>query len=453
MRCAESRGTSFRSRIGQLAAGFGAAIALSCWPSAASAQDIPLSLTLRAALEIATRESPRVQIARLQAAEAASRIDVARSALRPQVDLRVGHANQTMNLAAMLGITVAGYPERVGPFQQFDARSVVTETLDLGSWRGIRAATERATAQQWVEQSTRESVALAVVYTYLQALAIDARLESAQARLDTANALLVQVRQFNEAGTASRLDESRALSQSEIEQIAITQLQAEREIKQMMLMNLLGESANRRVILVDQLSPLESAPVAVAVRLESSTETTPEVMAAEAQLRAAVAEKEQGAAARYPTLTLMGDFGVFGRSVADNLSTYTVRAMVTVPLSTGGRVDAAIRAASLRVQQAEQEVRQARLQSETDVLTAQAALDAALRAHRRAANAVTAAHTSIRLARARFGGGLSTNLDVLAAQETVAEVEAIEIQCRYNSYVARARLARAKGDLMTLFAR
>ena len=47
----------------------------------------------------------------------------------------------------------------------------------------------------------------------------------------------------------------------------------------------------------------------------------------------------------------------------------------------------------------------------------------------------------------------STNLDVLAAQEAVAEVEAAEIQYRYDSYVARARLGRAKGDLTALFDR
>jgi outer membrane protein len=133
--------------------------------------------------------------------------------------------------------------------------------------------------------------------------------------------------------------------------------------------------------------------------------------------------------------------------------TYTVRAMVAVPLSTGGRIDAAVGAATLRIREAEQEVRQARLQRETDILTAQVALDAALRAHARAAEAVNAAHTSVRLAQARFGGGLSTNLDVLAAQETVADVEAIEIQCRYSFYVARARLARAEGDVMAVFDR
>jgi outer membrane protein TolC len=457
VRRAES--TSGRPRHGtpRLIPALAVAVALHAWPAPARAQDVPVSLTLRQALEIAARESPRVQIARLQAAEAVSGIDVARSALRPQIDFRVGDSYQTANLAAALGIDIPGLPNRVGPFQQFDARPVITENLDVASFRGVRAATERAAGQRWLEQSARESVALAVVDTYLQAVEIDARLESAQARLDTANALLVQVRQFNAAGTASRLDESRALSRAELEQSSIAQLRAERVIKQMTLMNLLGQSPGTQVTLVDRLTPPDPGPdpgpVAVAVRLESPGGTTPEVRAAEAQMRAAVAEKEQAVAARYPAVTLTGDFGLFGRSIGNNLSTYAVRAMVAVPLSTGGRTDAAIGAAALRVREAEQEVRQARLQRETDILTAQVALDAALRAHARASEAVTAAHTSIRLAQARFGGGLSTNLDVLAAQETVADVEAAEIQYRYNFYVARARLARAKGDIMAVFDR
>jgi outer membrane protein len=453
MKRAESDVAPLWHRIRPLAAALAVAGALHVWPSTAQAQDAPLSLTLRQALETAARESPRVQIARLQAAEALSRIDVARSALRPQVDFRVVEAYQTVNLAATFGLTAPGFPERVGPFPQFDARPVITESFDLGSWRSVRAATERATEQRWLEQSARESVALAVVDTYLQTVAIDARVDAAQARLDTASALLVQVRQYNVAGTASRLDESRALSRAEFERSAISQLQAERTIKQMMLMNLIGQSPNRRVLLVDRLTPPESGPVTVAVSLQTSTGTTPEVMAAEARMRAAAAEKEQAAAARYPVVAVTGDFGVFGRSIGDSLSTYTVRAMVSVPLSTGGRIDAAIGEAALRAREAEQEARQARLQSETDILTAQVALDAALSSHARAAEAVSAAHTSIRLAQARFGGGLSTNLDVLAAQEAVAEVEAAEIQYRYNYYVARARLARARGSIMAVFDR
>jgi outer membrane protein TolC len=378
---------------------------------------------------------------------------VARAALLPRIDFRAGQAYQTLNLAAGFGVTIPEFPERVGPFQQFDARPVITETLDLASWRGVRAATERAAGQRWHEQSARESVALAVVETYLRAVEIDARVESAQARLDMATALLVQVRQFNFAGMASRLDESRALARAELERSAITQLQAERVIKQMMLMNLLGQSPTRRVMLVDRLTPPESGAVAIAARLSSPAGTTPEVLAAEAGMRAAVAEQEQAVAARYPVVALTGDFGVFGRSIGRNLSTYTVRAMVAVPLSTGGRIDAAVGAAALRVRAAEQEVRQARLQSETDVVTAQVSLDAAFRAHTRAAEAVAAARTSIRLAQVRFGGGLSTNLDVLAAQETAANAEVTEINGRYNFYVARARLVRAKGDIMAVLDR
>jgi outer membrane protein TolC len=417
------------------------------------AQDVPIRLTLRQALEIAARDSPSVQIARLRTAEAASRIDVARSALRPQVDIRVGGAYRTANLGATLGISLPGLPDVVGPFQQFDARLAVTEKLDLGSWRGIRAATERAGEQRWREASARESVALAVVDTYLQAVATEARIESAQARLDTANALLVQVRQFNEAGTASRLDEARALTRAEIERSSISALQAERTIRQTMLMNLIGESPGRPVVLLDRLSPPESRPRLVAARFDSSTAVTADMLAAEAEMRVAIAEKEQIEAARYPTVTVEGDFGTFGRSVVDYQPTYTVRATVSVPLSTGGRVDAAIGAAELRVRSAEQELRQARLQRETDLLSAQVEVDAALGAHAEMAQAVIAARTTVRMAQARFGGGLSTNLDVLAAQEILADAEAVEIQCRYRYYVARARLARASGDIMAIFER
>jgi outer membrane protein TolC len=417
----------------------------------AEAQDAPRTLTLKQAVELATRESPSLRVAALQSAEAQTRVAVARSATLPHVGMRASNGYQTSNLEG-LGLRIPGLTDRLGPFQQFDARPTVTHNLlALDLSRQVRVATETAAEQHWREQASREAVALAVIEGYLEALKADARLESAKARLETAEALRDEARRFVEVGTASRLDEARATLRCEIERAAVMDLTAERDVRTVLLLKLLGLPPDRPVQLTDQLAPPSAARLDENHLRTAVPDARPELKAAQAQLRAATAERRRAEAERFPTIALAADFGLFGRSVGSNLRTYGIRAAVSVPIYEGGRIDAGIRSATLKTLEAEEALRDARLQVTADIQVARVQLAAALQAHAAAIAAVAAARTALELAQARFVEGLSTNIDVVTAQEALAAAEAFEIERRYGFYAARAKQARAHGDIMTLF--
>jgi outer membrane protein TolC len=143
------------------------------------AQNAPLSLTLREAVELAARGNPGLKVASVQSAQAVSQVSLARAATWPQVGVRAANVYQTSSMDAF-GFTIPGLPDLLGPYQQFDARLGITHNvLDVGLQREVRAAEQRVDAQRWQEQSHREAVALAVIDTYLKVAEVDARLESA----------------------------------------------------------------------------------------------------------------------------------------------------------------------------------------------------------------------------------------------------------------------------------
>jgi len=411
----------------------------------------PLDLSLKSAVDLALKQNPRIQIAALQALETASQEGVVRSALRPQVNAGFGSAYATTNFQA-LGLNLPGMPDRAGPFQQFDARPSISQTLfDPGLRKSIAAAGERTREARWSGVALRESVVLSVVQAYLDVLESEARLASANAGLDTAESLLHQTRDLVEGGAASRLDQARATLQVENQRRAVFEARRQRDTRRLLLANALGIDAGRPLHLSDRLLPPSTQPLIDVDAPALALQNRPEMRAVEARLRAAVADRDKARAERYPTIGMAADFGRLGNSFANNVSTYSARLVVHIPILEGGRIEAEVAAANARMKQAEEELRETRLRVEMEVQSARIAMEAASQASEASSRASESARTVLELARARFEGGFSTNIEVVSAQEALTAAQSAEIGCLYDWYLARARLAKAQGDILALF--
>jgi outer membrane protein len=424
----------------------GAIALVSTLERSAVAQNASVELSLKAAVELAVKLNPRIQIANLRVLETESGARAVRSGFLPQVTAGLGTGSDTTNLRA-LGLNLPGVPDSVGPFQQFDVRPGVSQTLfDMSLRKSIAAAGERTREAHWTGVSLRESTILTVVRLYLDVLEAEARIESVRARLGTAGSLLKQVRNFVEAGTASRLDEARASLQLENEKRNLVEVEKDRDIKKLLLANVIGLEADRRLELTDRLQPPATQPV-----IDITVPDRPEMRAVDARLKAAIADWEKARAERYPTVGVAADYGRLANSLVNNVSTFSARLVVRLPIFEGGRIEADISSANARVKQVEQELRETRLRNEMDLRTAGIELAAAFESWQVATAASRSAETVLQLAQARFEGGFSTNIEVVIAQEAVASAQAVEIRCLHDWYMARARLAKAQGNIMALF--
>ena len=79
----------------------------------------------------------------------------------------------------------------IGPFSYFDGRASVTQTLfDWKSINATRAASQSVKSACYTFKDARDLVVLAVGYGYLQAIADAARIETAEAQVETATGAL-----------------------------------------------------------------------------------------------------------------------------------------------------------------------------------------------------------------------------------------------------------------------
>jgi len=418
----------------------------------ASAGQVPpevLRLSLKDSVDLALKQNPQIQIANLRILESHGAFVVGRSGYLPQLNVLLSDSTQTSNLQA-LGISSPLLPYRVGPFQVFDARPVFRQTvLDFSLLKRIDVLREQIHQSQWDAMAVRESTLLSVVQLYLQVVTADSRVATAEARLSTAEALLNRAKDFLDAGTGDVLDESRARMEFQNESRILVEARRDREATRLLLMKTIGLDMNQKTELSDKLELRAIEPINLSESITVAFDNRPEMKSLQAKLRAVALDKQRAKAERYPTVGFSADYGVLGDSIARNVSTYTVKGSLNFPILQGGRIKGEIESADAKYKQVEQELQQVKLEIQLDIQTALVQQDAARQAADAAQKATAAARTSLDLARQKFEGGVTDNLDVISAQEAVAIAEDNEIHCMFDFMQARANMARAKGDVVS----
>jgi len=171
---------------------------------------------------------------------------------------------------------------------------------------------------------------------------------------------------------------------------------------------------------------------------ESRIEAARSVWAAASMLRAT---RQDG----LPTPQVSGDVGAIGPNPGNARRTYAVAAGVRVPLfdpDCSGRVIESL--AALRQRQAEAADLPRRIEAE--VRAAGLDLNAAGQLRDVARERVSLANQELSLARIRFAAGVTSNLEVVQAQNEVAVASENEVAAAFSLNVAQAALARAIGE-------
>lgn len=402
--------------------------------------------TLEEALTLSDKLSPDIQSANLRVLEAAARTGAVKSAYQPQAALVVSGGYQTSNLQGV-GLIFPGFPSRVGPYRTFNARPQVTQTvIDLSLLQQIRASRVREAEAKAGIRTTREDLRIAVVQLYLEALAADSRAEAASARLATAEALLTQTRDKEQAGTASKLDVARGVEQAEAERAMLIDARRQgSEVKTMLARTIGGGD-------LDPSSLRLAAPVIQAVSGDSGAGAErPEWEVMRQRQQAATLDVRAANAQRMPKLAAVGDYGLAGNGPDRSLSTYTVGATLTVPLWTGRRIESEVAEAKVRQGLIEQDRRRLQLQIDQEIRSARISAAAAREAVASAERGAAAARETLELARLRFQSGLATSVDTQVAQSQLALSDDTRIRAVYDLSLAEARLAKALGNLDAAF--
>ena len=119
---------------------------------------------------------------------------------------------------------------------------------------------------------------------------------------------------------------------------------------------------------------------------------------------------------------------------------------LTIPIFQGGRTHANVLQAEAALRQSKARLEDLRGQIDNDVRTALLDLNAAADQVEVARSSIDLAEQTLTQAQDRFAAGVSDNLEVVQAQESVASAHESYISSLYAHNLAKVELARALGN-------
>jgi outer membrane protein TolC len=317
--------------------------------------------------------------------------------------------------------------------------------LDFTAWKNYGSSKEIARAGRFTLQDAQSLVMFSVGGAYLQTIAAKARVDSAQAQLETAKTLFRQTAQERSVGLVAQTDVNRSRVQMLTEQQRLTTLQNELSKQKINLARMTGLPTNDEFEITDDVPFFPAPPTAVNDALQEAYAQRQDLKAAEAQVRAATLTKAAAKAERLPSLSLSADYGANGLTPDQSHGTFNVTGTLTVPIWRGGRTEGDIEQADAALTQRIAEAEDLRAKIESDVRNAYLDLQAATNQVSVAGENVKVTKETLDLTRQRFQEGISDNLEVVQAQESLASADLDYINSVFAHNVAKLALARATG--------
>jgi outer membrane protein TolC len=344
------------------------------------------------------------------------------------------------------GLRFPGFPKIIGPFSYTDVRASLSWSLvDVSSLRNYLAARHNFAAAQLTAEDARDMVVLTVGNAYLLVLADQTAVSSAQAQVDTSKVSLDQAVANHQAGTAPQLDELRARVDYQTQEQQLIASQNALEKDKLALARTIG------LPLAQQFTLSDSAPYAVYDQFDinalisQARANRKDLAALVEQEKAAQEQRKAATAERFPTLKADADYGDIGTTLSNSHGTVDATGTVSVPVfkEFGLRGDAQQAQAQLDTTKAQLSDRNA--QVEADVRDALLDIQSAQKEVEVARSSVALANEALSEAQERYKNGVSDNLAVSQAQQSVAQANDQYVASLYRHNVAKLSLARALG--------
>ena len=349
----------------------------------------------------------------------------------------------------VINLAVFGFqadPSIIGPFNVFDARVAASQpVIDLRAYNDYRAASLNEKAESRGIKSARDLVVLVSVNLYLEAVTAANRIDLARAQLETAEALGRQATDLKASGLVANVDVLRA--QVQIQNRRQRSIVAENDFAKakLQLARAIGLPPGQDFTLTDKMTfaPLDDLTLENA--LTRAYDQRADFLAARDRVSAAEATRRAANAELLPTLNIDGDYGTIGNTASGAHPTYTVAATVRVPLFEAGRAQTRRAEGEALLQRRRAELEDVKGQIDIEVRTAFLDVRAAAQQLDAAQTTVNLANQELEQARDRFAAGVTSNIEVTQAQESVVSASDTYLAALYAHNLAKASLARALG--------
>jgi outer membrane protein TolC len=280
---------------------------------------------------------------------------------------------------------------------------------------------------------------------YLLVLADESRIESVAAQVTTSKVSLDQAVQNHEAGTAPMLDELRARVdyQSLQQQLIVAQNGLEKD--KLALARTIGLPLAQKFNLADKAPYAAFDQLDVDATIKQAHANRKDLASMVEQTKAAEEQRKAATADRLPTVVANADYGDIGVNVRHSHGTFDAQGTLSVPVfkEYGLRGEAQIAQSQLDTQRAQ--LSDMNAQVDADVRDALLDIASAQKQVEVARSSVDLSKEALSEAQQRYANGVSDNLAVSQAEQSLAQANDQYVSSLYRHNVAKLSLARALG--------
>lgn len=411
-----------------------------------TASPTPLSLSLEDAVARGLRQNLGGLLSTDAVSGARGERWRALSALLPNLTTATRFGVRQIDLKAEFGLNIPGVPHVIGPFGVFDTRGYLNQSVfDWQSIERARSSAAQLKSAQYNYKNAREVVVLVVVSNYLLVIADQSQVESALAQRDAAKVLFDQTTDQHSAGLAAAVDVLRSNVELQAREQKLIVARNNLAKQKLVLARAIGLPLGQAFDVTTEVAyqPLTTSTLDEALRQAYSSRA--DYKSLTEQVRSAELQKKAASAERYPTVSAVADYGDTGTNPGTSHGTVDAAAELRVPIFQGGRVHGDNLAADSLLASAKQQLEDLRARIDQEVRDAFLDLQDTAQEVSVEKNAVQLATDTLRQSRDRFASGVTDNIEVVQAQESLADANDAYITSLYRYNTAKISLARAMG--------
>lgn len=394
-------------------------------------------LTLPELTEFALRNNPKTRQAWFAARAAAAGVAIEQADLLPQIT--AGYAlTRTLPVSATTG-TASPWITRYGP-----SISLSYVLFDFGVQANqVEAAEYRLLAANLAQNRALQDAIFQVEQAYYRLIGVDELVQANELSLNNIKTAYEAAQKRRESGLATVADVYRVETQVAQGQLNLTRSRGDLEKARGQLAAAVGLPVNGTLKVQTLSSPPQTREITASLAdlLERAKASRPDLVAAEAQARAARASANATSKAGLPSIEVAAAAGRTGfqdtRPIVNN---YALGLSLRIPLFSGFRDTYSVRQAEAQAAQAEAARDALFQQTELDVWQSYYDLQTAASGIGSTEAQVKSAEQTAQATLARYRAGFGSILDLITAQQDESNARVQRIQSYLDWFTALARL-------------
>jgi NodT family efflux transporter outer membrane factor (OMF) lipoprotein len=416
------------------------------WPSAEWWQGFG-SARLDALMREAQAGSFDLAVAVAKVRQADALVGVAEASLFPSLNGSAGVTRARSAPAATRTTAASGLPKATWSTTHSVSASASYEVDFWGKTAaGIASAEGAAQASRFDVQTAILSMQSNIATTYFEILGLTERIRLARQSIRNAEEVLDVYRDRLAAGTATSLDVAQQESVLAGQRATLPSLEQSLRQNWNAIAILVGRTPGAPDALAERLEDLR-VPQPVGGLPSELLARRPDIMSAEASLRAANADVAQARAAWFPSISLTGEAGFQSLDLARMMTAKSLALSfgpsLTVPIFDAGKIAGTVEQKRARFEELAQTYRKAVASAFSDVENALIATAKTADEVREQTEAEATARRAFEIARSLMGGGtvdistvLNTQKTLFSAQDALAQARLAHLQAVVGLYKA-----------------